>query len=474
MLMPKKIKLFLILFLLVDLALSFNQYYNTPIDGDLTSIVLPSSKYRNVLQDPIGVEAVSKNSGHGEANRFFTVASAHEYFRTMPFLFQKVMSPISSIYFSAAVFKLITQILIIFLLSAIVSGNFKLTDDRFVLSAALFTIFFQTGGYASTMGIVDNSISYAISYAWPISLLLILLSPILMKVRHHSEMKLNLFSTILLSLLAVLLPFSGSIVYFVSFTIIILTIVYRYILKEQESVNFKLLFSDKKIKFILSIFIVACLYSFFLSFYNSERNLSDVSLLERYKKLPIGLVNIFFGKPGLWILMILTFCNSFVLRMFKSNDSQKFVSILKWTFLFIIVYVLLLPIDGYYDFRPNVIRRDNFLPCTILMVFLFVQSAIYLVKHFKGFDGSNKVLSGYILLVMALYTIADSPSLRKDNCERASLEMLSLAHNDKIELSDQCTIASWYILHDYKDSETNADVFRFWNITKKPVQYIQY
>ncbi|MBP6532584.1 MAG: hypothetical protein KA285_04835, partial [Bacteroidia bacterium] len=100
MLLPKKLRVIIILFLLVDLAISFNQYYNTPIDGDLTSIVLPAEKYRSVLNDPIGVSAISSNTKHGDTNRFFSIATTFAYFKTIPFVSQLVMSPISSIYFS--------------------------------------------------------------------------------------------------------------------------------------------------------------------------------------------------------------------------------------------------------------------------------------------------------------------------------------------------------------------------------------
>ena len=51
-----KLRFFLILFIVADLAISFNQYYDSPIDGDVTSIVLPTAKYKAVLKDPCGIE----------------------------------------------------------------------------------------------------------------------------------------------------------------------------------------------------------------------------------------------------------------------------------------------------------------------------------------------------------------------------------------------------------------------------------
>ena len=472
MFLPKKTRVLLILFIFIDLAISFNQYYNTPTDGDLTYIVLPADKYRPVLSDPFGIYAISNNSKHSEANRFFSITTTRAYFKTIPFVAQTMMSPISSIYFSAAVFKLLTQLLIILLLSAIISGGLNLKDDTFILSSLLLSIFFQVGGYGSTMGIIDGAITYTISYTLPVALFLLLLYPLAIKHFHNQDAPLNQFFAVLLSLIAFVIPFFGNQIPILVISILLLSIFIKFFYLKQK-VNILNIISDKKLKAGLLLALIVCLYSFFLSFYNSDRNLLDVSIVERYKKIPIGMFNIVFGKPGLWILILLIFVNTILLKKSGNEKSASFSLTLKWASVFILIYVLLLPFDGYYEFKPNIIRRDNFLPCILILIFLFVQSSVYLVKQNSNKGKIHKMLAAYMLLVILLFTIADSPSLRKDNCQRASLEMLSLSDEKITRLSDQCTIASWYIIYDYKDSEVNATVFNYWNITDKPKLYFQ-
>ncbi len=472
MLLPKKIRVLLILFLFVDLAISFNQYYNTPIDGDLTSVVLPSGKYKPVLHDPFGIEAITTNLSHSESNRFFSISTAHTFFRTFPFVAQKWMSPISSIYFSSAIFKLLTHILIILLLSAYIFGGFNFREDRFIISSALFTIFFQVGGYSSTMGIVDSAITYTISYSFPLALLLILFYPLVLKYIHGKELKFKLPILILFSSLAIVIPFFGNQIPFIVFTILLLNLISR--INSKKLGNGLLDFVNNNLyKFILGAFVLFCFYSFFLSLYNSERNIQDISLLDRYLHIPMGLKNILFGKPGLWILSLLIAINTFHLKLSGSEKSKSFIRMLKLSAAFILIDVLLQPMDGYYEFRQNIIRRDNFLPCIIIMMFLFVQSCVFIFEIIPGNSKSRKVLSVYAFGIILLFSAADLPSLRKDNCERASLEMLSISNEKIVRLSDQCTIASWYIISDAKESQVNATVFQFWKITGTEKLYYQ-
>lgn len=472
MIFSKKLRFILLLFIFIDLAISFNQYFNTPLYGDLTSIVLPASKYQATLSDPFGISAITSNSNHSEANRFFPIVATRIYFKTIPFAAQSFMSPISSIYFSSALFKFLIHVLIIFILSSFISGKANFRDDKFILSAALFTVFFQVGGYSSTMGIIDSAITYAISYSLPLTILLIILYPLVQKHIHSKEVNLDFLPAVLLIILSFLISFSGNLISILDLTLLILYSIGIF-MSNKRSNNLKTYISGRNYKLCLIVLIVFSFYSLFLSFYNSERDLLDVSMIDRFKKVPIGIFNIFFGKPGLWILTLLISINSMLLKKSKSENSRSFSLTLKWAVLFVSIYTLLQPLDGYYEFRPNIIRRDNFLPCILLIVFLFVQSSIYLAEHYWSNGKLRRLVGLYLFAVILLFTIADSPSLRMDNCERASLEMLSLTNEKITRLSDQCPIASWYIIYDYKDSEVNSAVFKYWNITKEPRPYFQ-
>jgi hypothetical protein len=302
---------------------------------------------------------------------------------------------------------------------------------------------------------------------------LILLYPLAIKFLHASEINLSFSGTIAYSLLAFFLAFSGSFIPIFLFSIVITLLGYWLFTKSSNDIVIKSMLSNNRYKIFMSIFLIFCLYSFFLGFYNSERNVLDYTLYERYKRVPIGLVNIWFGKPGLWILTILIFLNTFALKRSGSEKFIPFYKTLKWSALFILVYILLLPADGYYEFRPNIIRRDNFIPCILILVFLFSQSAVFLVEKYQNDRSLKRIIAVYLFSVILIFTIADSPSLRIDNCQRASLEMLSISDEKTVQLSDQCTIASWYIINDARDSEVNSLVFNYWNITKEPKLYFQ-
>ena len=276
------------------------------------------------------------------------------------------------------------------------------------------------------MGIIDGAITYTISYTLPVALFLLLLYPLAIKHFHNQDAPLNQFFAVLLSLIAFVIPFFGNQIPILVISILLLSIFVKFFYLKQK-VNILNIISDKKLKAGLLLALIVCLYSFFLSFYNSDRNLLDVSIVERYKKIPIGMFNILFGKPGLWILILLIFINTILLKKSGNEKSASFSLTLKWACVFILIYVLLLPFDGYYEFKPNIIRRDNFLPGILILIFLFVQSSVYLVKQNSNKGKIHKMLAAYLLLVILLFTIADSPSLRKYNCQRASLEMLSLS-----------------------------------------------
>jgi hypothetical protein len=469
--LSKKFRVFLVLFIFFDLALSFNQYYNTPIDGDLTSFVLPAPKFNAVLTDPFGLEMLASGNKHSETNRFFSILMIAEYFKSVPFASQLFLSPIDSIYFSVGIFKLLIQILFLVVIGSILTGSINLRSDKFILAVAIATVFFQSGGYSVTMGIIDPAISYSVIYSLSFVLALVLLFPGWRKITRESENNISLPAMIVLMVLAVLIPLMGSQVPIFVFAALATMIVGRLIFKTDFSLFKKKIFADKKYLTVLAVFLIACIYSCFISLFNPERNLPGLTLSEMYLKIPGGLKNIFFGKPGLWILTILILVNTFILKRSKGNSSMPLL--LKWSALFVMIYILFLPLDGFYEFRPNVIRRDNFIPVIILLIGLFLHSSLRILTIFKTDSFKLKLAGYYLLLVALLFTISDSPDLRMDNCQRASLEMLSIADQKVVPLSDRCAIASWYIISDYKESSENAFVFNYWKITEEPKYYFQ-
>ena len=471
MFLSKKIKYLLILFILIDLGLSFNQYYNSPIDGDITSIVLPTAKYGSVLADPAGFKMISSGSSHTSPNRFFSLAFIHHYFRTVPFAVQVFMSPISSIYFSCAILKSLTQLLILFMIGLYAKGNKKINSENSLIAISLAIVFFQVGGYSATMGIIDSTVSYTVYYSLAFGLMLILLYPLVQKFHSADVTNISGSSFILNLLLAIVVPFMSNLAPLLLFALIITMIAGKIIFKPDLTTMINRVKADKKYLFALFIFCFLCLYSYFISLYDPDRNTQGLSFIEMLAKIPGGLKNIFFGKPGLWIVSLLIAINIILLKRMRTGwQGFKF---LKWCLLFGIVYVIVLPLDGYYDYRPNIIRRDNFLPVILTLIILFIVTSLKLIQTMSVNSTRLKLSAAYMFAVMLLFTIADAPSLRIDNCQRASLEMLAISDKKVVLLSGKCNLASWYQTKSEKDSEVNANVFYFWRITKEPKYYYQ-
>ncbi len=471
MFLPKKIKYLLILFLVFDLALSFNQYYNSPIDGDITSIVLPTPKYGSVLNDPTGLKMISSESDHPTPNRYFSLAFIHHYFRTVPFAAQFFLTPISSIYFSCAIIKILTQLLILYMIGLYVKGNNKIKSKNFLIAIALATVFFQVGGYSSTMGIIDSTVSYTVYYSLAFGLMLVLLYPIVQKFSATDQPITTGSSFVLNLILAIVVPFMSNLAPILLFALLITLIAGRIILKPDITEMINRMKADKKYLFVLALFLALCLYSYFISLYDPERNIPGVTYFERLTKIPGGLKNIIFGKPGLWIISLIIVINIIILKRTRSGlQDLKFI---KWCILFFIVYVIALPLDGYYDYRPSIIRRDNFLPVIFTLIILLTGTSLRLIDAMSMNSTKLKMTSAYLVVIILLFTIADAPSLRIDNCQRASLEMLAISDKKVVRLSGKCNLASWYLVKTEAESEVNARVFYYWNITKEPVFYYQ-
>lgn len=54
------------------------------------------------------------------------------------------------------------------------------------------------------------------------------------------------------------------------------------------------------------------------------------------------------------------------------------INLFKWIGVFSLFYILLLPLGGYRDYRPNVLRHDTILPITLSLIFVLVKQLFIL------------------------------------------------------------------------------------------------
>jgi len=133
--MIRKIILYIILviFLVCDLSYSFLQYYNTHFDSDITSGVVPAVDVQKIFDDPFNLNVIINKEMHSYPNQFFAHLFYREYFQKVPLFLQNFVSPIKSIYLSAAIIKLIVHIIILFCLSFFITKTYSNTKYDFSL-----------------------------------------------------------------------------------------------------------------------------------------------------------------------------------------------------------------------------------------------------------------------------------------------------------------------------------------------------
>ncbi len=474
------LKYLLILFLILDLSYSFLQYFNMPLDGDMAHIIVPAEEFKQVMQDPLGMDVLLHGESYPNPNRFFAHWASSLYFKTMPLALQSISEPITSVYLASAIAKILIQFLLIFLLVLYTSNCRRIFDLRFLIPAALIIPLFQTVGYSRYMGIIDQSVIYTFFYALPLALMLIYYLPVYRMLNGNQNFRLGFVNGVLLTLLAFILAFSGPLVPAVMIIvngIVLLRIWFKNIdLKKDGSMVKKILPGLSNIPFnlayLLLISLILSLYSIFIGMHNSLNDMTQLSVIDYYTRLPLGLFNLIAQKLGWPFLIIFVIMNMIIIRKQEpGKERDQIIHLFNWILIFTLVYILLLPLGGFRWYRPNAIRYDTFIPVTLAFVFIFARSSYYLINTLK--------LSGkkiYVLLIIGFalfFTINDNPNFGSNTCEKEQFERLSASKENPVELPGDCTLMSWEKILDPRDSELQAELIYYWKITNEKKLYYQ-
>lgn len=476
MLRKKLIVPVLIAFLVADFTFSFLQYYHTPLNGDLIDGVLPSQDVLHVFNDPFGFQSVATGESHINPNRFFSHWLLTTYLRNVPHWLQYFVTPITSVYLASALLKISVQIAFVFLLSVFLSGKRIILSKQFLLCAAIVAPLFQVYGYWSRMGIVDKSIVYTFFYAVPLVLLMTFFLPFFTMIQEKSKFK----TGNLLYLLphTIILPLSGPLipgVVLITSFLIFLSYFFSVNLKGESSFFRQFVNSIKSIPIPIYLLIPICLwslYALFLARYDNNYLSETIPLVDRYLRLPMGLYSQVFHSFGFPMLLVLIGLNTYLIkRNFYTEGGRDILNTLKWIGIFAGFYLILLPLGGYRPYRPNLIRYDTFMPVTVALMYVFGASSRFLFSKLNG-KQIRKYRIG-IVLVLAIYVLADTSGFHKNDCERHALETLANSSSKFVKLQSDCTILSWSKTENYQQSEGIAEVLQYWRITKEKILFYQ-
>lgn len=458
--MSKKVLIyFLSTLLCLDLGYSFMQYYNTPLDGDMAVCIVPAEDVKKIFADPFGISVFSDNTGYPNPNRFFSHYFYRVYFRTIPLFLQNFTNPIDSIYLAAALAKLCIYMLILFLLSSYISGTLNFFRRDFLISAVLVIPLFQTNGYRIYMGIIDPSITYTFFYALPIGLLLLFYLPFIKQAYHNEELRLSIYTKISLLILAIFIAFSGPLNPGVVLIITLLFLVQRTMTNGRQSLNS----IQRNDLFLLLPISILSVYSLYVGSFNSLS--PENSIGELYSKLPAGLFYQFTQKLGFPILLSMIAINSIIIRKYHNNsEGKKILSSLSWIGIFALIFIILLPLGGFRDYRPNILRYDTIMPITLSLIFIYGASTLFLINSISKKNRKWYLLT--IAIVSLAFTNADKPDFHKNDCEKQALVEIANSTEDAVLLESDCNVLSWVPIRIPGDSKLNSELLNYWNITK--------
>lgn len=467
-------KLLLLIFIIGDFTYSFLQFYRTPLLGDFEGGVLQLKDVKEIINDPTGINAIIINKKHVNPNRFFSQFFFMEYFRKVPFLLQHFFEPITSVYLSCALVKIIVQVFLIYFLSTIISNEKNILNNKFLLVTVLILPLFQTNGYGSRMGIIDKSTAYTFFYAIPLLFLILFIKPFYNKLYNNDNRPFGKKLFYLIPLVFIL-PLSGPLIPGVILIFSFLLFYYYFIdLKKQNNLNLrKVLIVIKKIPkdvlFIILPISLFSLYSLFLGCYDSNFESESISLIERYLRLPGGIYSQITHSFGFPLMLTIIGINLFIInKNFKNKEAEKIIKTVKWIGIFSAIYLILLPLGGYRPYRPNILRYDTIMPVTICLFYILGATTYFLFGKMK-----SKKYWVFIIISMLIYTLTDISKLDENKCEIKALNEISKSPDKVVELSNDCNIMSWSRITDYKDSEQKSELLLFWNITNEKKLFYQ-
>ncbi|MFN0032840.1 MAG: hypothetical protein ACKVOR_11835 [Flavobacteriales bacterium] len=453
--------------LIADTIHSFRQHKQWPTDGDMLFNVIPSEDMDKVLTDPLAMKVLMHDEHYLNPNRYFSHLAVQEYCWNVPLLLQRFTTPIDSVYLSQAILKTVNQLALIFLLAAFVVPFRKIWSIEFLLCALLVTPFFQTFGYNGQMGIIDRSTTYDFFYSFPIVFVMLFFLPVI-RAMSHKEFRLTPLTQIFMLACAFIASFSGPLNLGVAPVACLAVIFFLLKAKGNQEISLVKRFVQipKSVLIPLMFFLLCCAYSLFINAKAGTMAEDVPPLLTRYALCLEGLWQTLTIKIGLgWLLGLIVLNLTLIQYKLKSDEATSILRLSKWIGICILIYLFLLPLGGYRSYRGLIVRNDTFMPVTLALFWIYVQSAFFIISTYK----TKFRFSYYFVIIYSsvLFTQYDKLADAGHECEKKMMQEIAASKETIVKLSEPCPLLDWHIYTDYKDSEKASQLLLHWNVIKE-------
>jgi len=469
------LKWLLAIFIVWDIGFSFYQHYHSPIGGDIAQVVIPTPEkgYYEVLQDPFGVSVLKGEKAYSNPNKYFIHLAASKYLLNAPLALQQFVEPIPSIYLSIALLKTITQLaLLVFLIFLIPTREKPLLLSCLFITALLSSLF-QTSGFNRVMGIIDPSVIYTFFYAFPMVVLGIFLVPIIRWFKDPTTYSSRWYWILIMLVLSIPLAMGGALisgVALVGVLTLLLWVASNYLINRIATTSFLKEHRNTIYLFVMTIgwLCLWCLYSLLVNSQNEVQSVYDVGLAERYAKLPAGLWGLFTNKLGPILLVGTIVLNTVLIR--KAGHASAIRSF-KWLAVFILIYILLLPLGGYRDYRPNILRYDTVIPVTFTLFYMLGKSGLLLLDTLKG--NSRRYYQLALVALIIIFSVADTAKTEAFRFEYNALQVIADSEEELVVLDNTYPVIEFRIVHEPDHSNLKAALLTKWNVTERDKLFYQ-
>ena len=471
-----------IVLVVLDIALTFWQNYQLPLDGDLVPTVFPAPWYSQVLHDPFGWAVLTQNATYAGTNRFFAHAAISLYWKQVPHLLQYLLVPIDSLYAASALFATVVQAGVLLGLAAYVrlGAGGRRGSWPYWLAVLLLAPLFQTDGFYEQMGITNHAITYNFFYAFPVALLLLLLWPFYRAAHQQRPLQLPLWRAVALVLLMVVVAFNGPIATAAVAVLLVATAVYwawqQWQARQRDAAPAPASWLSAQAMLLLGIWSALSLYSLYIGRNNAE-NAHTHTLWELYQLLPTGIYRELTMQRGLPLLIALIVINAQLIRHATpaSPERQRVLHKLRWVAFFTVVFLCLLPFGGYREYRPYLVRGDSVLPILVGLFYAYGVSTCFLLANTSL---SHRVRLAYVpLLVLFAGTLIFADTTLKmsfnNDCERWAFEQMAQSKEPIVRVAPDCNVLAWVTMGDYHQTELQAEMLYFWGVTNRKRTYYQ-
>ncbi len=457
------LRIILVFLLLADTAYTFRQHQMEPLDGDMPSIVRPAPHYEPVLSAPFGWAAATGEATYASPNRFFVHWAMYHYFRWAPATLNRFVDKVDSITLSSAIAKSGAHLFLLLLLAGFASRGKGWPS--FLLAAVLMAPLFQSAGYYNpVMGIIEPSPTYTFFYAWPSVLLLSWLA-LVWRAYDRGGAAPSL-ETLSLYALTLILPFTGPLIPGVIAVGLLTSAGYgfRQIARHNHETSVVSMRTKLPLHHWIAIALIGVLgaYSLYLGTLSTEQQ-DSFGLWDRYQKLPGGLWKMLTNKPGLSILILGILLQFGLLRWLQVEARRPWAKQeVRFLLVVILLYLLLIPLGGYRDYRPDVVRRDTLQPVLLILFYLWGRSSLLLFE-------SARVKAAHILPALGLlllFTIADLTEVGPPSCQERTLRAMSKSEEDTIAISPDCRILTWPAIPG-QDTRLSGELLVMWGILEE-------